>query len=192
MQYAPTHTCQKSDSYLLDESETCKVFWCMSLRLTQPRRVNLKICMDTCKTRRGLDGCDQCHVDPDKLLLKIVWVYAKPSEDWTNMVIFTENSARIGWVLLMPRKPRRVTLKICMRACKTRLGLDEYGHFHAKPAEDGTDMAIFTRNPPRIGRIWSYSPKTRRGWDEYGYFHAKPAEDWTNMAIFTRNPARIR
>ena len=72
MQYAPTHTCQKSDSYLLDESETCKVFWCMSLRLTQPRRVNLKICMDTCKTRRGLDGCDQCHAKPDELLLKIV------------------------------------------------------------------------------------------------------------------------
>ena len=34
---------------------------------------------------------------------------------------------------------------------KTRRGLDEYGHFYAKPAEDLTDMAIFTENPARIG-----------------------------------------
>ena len=30
-------------------------------------------------------------------------------------------------------------------------------------------MAIFTQNPPRMGRIWPYSRKTRRGWDEYGH-----------------------
>ena len=30
-------------------------------------------------------------------------------------------------------------------------------------------MAIFTRNPPRMGRIWPYSRKTRRGSDEYGH-----------------------
>ena len=68
---------------------------------------------------------------------------------------------------------------------ETRRGLDEYGHFHAKPGGDWTNMAIFTKNPARIGRIWSYSPKTRRGLEEYGHFHAKPAEDWMNMAIFT-------
>ena len=89
--------------------------------------------------------CDQPH--PDELLLKIVWMYAKPSEDWTNMVIFTENSARIGWVLLMPCKPRRVTLKICMRACKTRRGLDEYGYFHREPAEDWMDMTNTVHTP---------------------------------------------
>ena len=44
----------------------------------------------------GVCLCDQPH--PDKKHLKFVWMYAKPSEDWTNMVIFTENSARIGWV----------------------------------------------------------------------------------------------
>ena len=50
------------------------------------------------KLDRFLGVClyDQPHLD--ELLLKIVWMYAKPSEDWMNMVIFTENSARIGWV----------------------------------------------------------------------------------------------
>ena len=92
----------------------------------------------------------------------------------------------------MLRQPRRAILKNCMDTRKTRRGLDEYGHIHRKPAEDWTNMAIFTENPPRIGRIWTYSPKTRRGLDEYGHFHAKPAEDGTNMAIFTENPAGMR
>ena len=91
----------------------------------------------------------------------------------------------------MPRKPRRVTVKNCMDARKTRRGLDRYDHFHRKPGGDGTDMAIFTENPARIGWIWPYSPKTRRGLDQYGHIHRKPAEDWTDMAIFTENPARI-
>ena len=30
-------------------------------------------------------------------------------------------------------------------------------------------MAIFTRNPPGMGRIWPYLRETRRGWDEYGH-----------------------
>ena len=30
-------------------------------------------------------------------------------------------------------------------------------------------MAIFTQNPPEIGRIWPYLCKTRRGSDEYGH-----------------------
>ena len=74
---------------------------------------------------------------------------------------------------------------------KTRRGLDEYGHFHAKPGEDGTNVAIFTKNPARIERIWPYLPKTRRGLDEYGHIYAKPGGNWINMAIFTKNPARI-
>ena len=52
---------------------------------------------------------------------------------------------------------------------KTRREFDEYGHFHAKPAGDGTNMATAVQNPPGMGRIWSYSRKTRRGWDEYGH-----------------------
>ena len=66
MQYAPTHTDQKSDSHLLDESETWQVFGYMSLRPTPSLRETIKICMGIRETRRGLDGCDQCHANVDK------------------------------------------------------------------------------------------------------------------------------
>ena len=66
MQYAPTDTDQKSDSYLLDESETWQVFGCMPLRLTPSRREIIKICMGARETRRGSNGCDQCHANLDK------------------------------------------------------------------------------------------------------------------------------
>ena len=105
-----------------------------------------------------------------------------------------ESKTRYVWGCI-PSRPihsRRGTLKICMNAPKTRRGFDEYGHIHAKPAEDGMNMAIFTQNPPRMGRIWPYSRKTRRGWDEYGYIYAKPAEDSMNMAISMQNPPGIR
>ena len=147
----------------------------MSLRPLTPRRETPKICMDTSETRRGLDGCDQCHTNPDELLLKFVWMQAKPGGYWTNMAIFTENPPGIG--------------RIWPFSHETRRGLDGYGHFHAKPGKDGTNMAIFAEIPAGIGRIWPYSPKTRRGLDRYGHFHAKPAEDWTDMVIFTENPA---
>ena len=58
MQYAPTHTGQKSDSHLLGVFETWQVFGCMPLRLTPSRREIIKICMGARETRRGLDGCD--------------------------------------------------------------------------------------------------------------------------------------
>ena len=96
MQYAPTDTDQKSDSYLLDESETCQVFWCMSLRPTKPRRETPKICMITYETRRKLGGCGRCHANSGESLLKFVCVHVKPGGDWTNMAIFTRNPARIG------------------------------------------------------------------------------------------------
>ena len=101
-----------------------------------------------------------------------------------------ESKTRYVWGCMPLRSihSRQETIKICMNTPKTRRGLDEYGHFHAKPAGDGTNMAIFTQNPPRIGRIWPYSRKTRRGLDEYGHFYAKPAGDGTNMAISMRNP----
>ena len=66
MQYAPTDTDQKFDSYLLDESETWQVFGYMSLRPTPSRRETIKIYMGTHETRRGLDGCDQCHEKLDE------------------------------------------------------------------------------------------------------------------------------
>ena len=49
-------------------------------------------------------------------------------------------------------------------------------------------MAIFTQNPPRIGRIWPYSRETRREWDEYGHIYEKPAKDGMNMAISMQKP----
>ena len=98
----------------------------------------------------------------------------------------------LGCMSLRSTPPRRETLKICMDARKTRRGLDENGHIHRKPGEDWRNMAIFTENPARIGRIWPYPPKTRRGLDENGHIHRKPGGNWTNMAIFTENPARIR
>ena len=78
-----------------------------------------------------------------------------------------------------------------MDARETRWGLDEYGHIHQKPAEDGMNMAIFAKNPPRIGRIWPYSPKTRRGWDEYGHIHRKPGGNGMNIATAIENPTGI-
>ena len=66
MQYAHTDTDQKFDSHLLDESETWQVFGCMSLRPTPSRRETIKICMGVRETRRGLDGCDQCHANLDE------------------------------------------------------------------------------------------------------------------------------
>jgi len=52
-------------------------------------------------------------------------------------------------------------------------------------------MAIFTRNPARIRRIWPFSRKTRRGWGEYGYIYRKPGGDWMNMAISIENPPGV-
>ena len=66
MQYAPTYTDQKFDSHLLDESETWQIFGCMPLRPTSPQWETIKICMGARETRRGLDGCDQCHANLDK------------------------------------------------------------------------------------------------------------------------------
>ena len=79
---APTHTDQKLDSHLLNESQTRWVLGCMSLRPTPPRRETLKICMDARKTRRGLDENGHIH--------------RKPGEDWMKMAISAENPARIG------------------------------------------------------------------------------------------------
>ena len=164
MQYAPTHTDQKFDSTLDDESQTRRVLGCMSLLLTPPRRETLKICMDARKTRRGLDENG--------------YIYRKPGENWTKMAISTENPARIGRIWPYPPKTRR--------------GLDENGHIHRKPAEDWMKMAISIENPAGIGRKWPYLSKTRRGLDENGHIYRKPDGDWTNMVISIENPAGIR
>ena len=84
------------------------------------------------------------------------------------MAIFTENPAGIG--------------RIWPFSLKTRRGLDEYGHFHTKPAEDWTNMVISAENPAGIGRIWLYLSKTRRGLDEYGHSYRKPGGDGINIS----------
>ena len=147
----------------------------MSLQPTSPQWEIIKICMGARETRQGLDGYDQYHANLDEQLLKIVWMLAKPAEDWTNMAIFTENPPRIGRI--WPYSP------------KTCRGLDEYGHIHRKPAEDGINMAIFTENSPRIGRIWPYSLKTHRGLDKYGHIYRKPDGNGMNMSTAIENPA---
>ena len=61
--------------------------------------------------------------------------------------------------------PQWETIKNCIGSHETRQGLDGYDqHYvnldeqllkivwmHTKLAEDGTNMAIFTENPPRMG-----------------------------------------
>ena len=79
--------------------------------------------MNVRETRRGLGEYGHIH--------------RKPGGNWTDMVIFTENPARIGWIWPF--------------SLKTRRGLGEYGHFHRKPGKDGMNMAISIENPPRIG-----------------------------------------
>ena len=53
------------------------------------------------------------------------------------MAIFTENPARIGQIWPFSRKTWR--------------GLNEYGHIHRKPGEDGMNMAISIENPAGMG-----------------------------------------
>ena len=72
--------------------------------------------MDARKTRRELDGCDQCYANLDEQPLKIVLMYANSAGDLTDMAIFTQNPAGIG--------------RIWLYSLKTRRGLEGYGHFH--------------------------------------------------------------
>ena len=101
---------------------------------------------------------------PIKNLIPIYWINLKPGEFWDVCLC---DQPRPGEKLL------------------------KFVWMHAKPGEDWMKMAIFTENPARIGRKWSYPPKTRRGLDENGHIHRKPGGDWMKMAIFTENPARI-
>ena len=137
MQYAPTSTDQKFDSYLSDEYQTRYIFGCMFLHHTYPRRETTKICIITRETRQELGGCDQCYTNPDERLLKFVCVHVKPSEDWMNMAIFAENPAGIGRI--WPYLP------------KTRRGWDEYGYIYRKSGGDGKNMATAIENPARMG-----------------------------------------
>ena len=178
MPYSPTLTDQKFDSLLSIESSTRYVLGRMQYAPTlTDQKFDLLLSIES-KTRYAQRRMQYAPTLTDQKF---------------DSLLSIESKTRYVWGCRASRSihSRRETLKICMNAPKTRRVWDEYGHFHAKPAEDGTDMAIFTQNPPGIGRIWPYLRKTRRGSDEYGHIRAKPAEDWTDMAIFTQNPPRM-
>ena len=124
MQYNPTYTDQKFDSTLDDESQTRYVLGRMQYAPTYT---------DQKFDSYLLDG----------------------SETWQ---VF-------GCMSLRPISPQRETIEICTEARKTWQGLDGCDQYyanlderllkivwiHTKPAEDGTNMAIFTENPARMG-----------------------------------------
>ena len=144
MLYAPIDTDQKFDSHLSDES----------------------------KTRYMLVRMQYAPTSTDQKFDSYL------SDEYQTRYIF-------GCMFLHHTYPRRETTKICMITRETRRELDgcdqchakpgerllKFVYVHVKPGEDWMNMVIFTRNPPGIGRIWSYLPKTRQGWDEYGHVH---------------------
>ena len=156
MQYAPTLTDQKLDFLLSIESKTRNVLGRMQYAPTL--------------TNQKLNSLSSIESSARYVLGRMQYAPTLTDQKF-DFLLSIESKTRYVWgcMSLQSIHSRRGTLKICMNAPKTRRGLDRYGHIHAKPAEDGTNMAIFTQNPPRIGRIWPYLCKTRRGWDEYGH-----------------------
>ena len=150
MQYAYTCTDQKFDSYLSDESQTRYMLGRMQYAPTY--------------TDQKFDS---------------------------HLLGVSETCKVLECMSLRLTQSRRGTLKICMITRETRREFGGCGRCHANPGElllkivlmhakpggDWTNMAIFTENPARIGRIWPFSPKTRRGLDGYGHFHRKPGGD---------------
>ena len=143
---------------------------------------------------------------PDTYILNTYWLNPIPDKNWIPFYPSNHLPNTFGGVCNTP-PPLRIKNSISFYPSNQKLdtfgvaglhGLFIPGEEHLKfvwtrpkPAEDWTDMAIFTQNPPRIGRIWPYLRKTRRELDEYGHIHEKPAGDRTNMAIFTQNPPRM-
>ena len=129
---------------------------------------------------------------PIKNLIPIYWMNLKPGRFWgvcfCALPIPIKNLIPIYWINLKPGGFWDVCLCDQPRPGEKLL---KFVWMHAKPGEDWMKMAIFTRNPAGIERIWPYLSKIRRGLDENGHIHRKPGGDWTNMAIFTENPARI-
>ena len=178
MQYAPTLTDQKLDSFLSIELQTRYVWGCMQYAPTLTDQKLDSFLSIELQTRYVLGRMPYAPTLTDQKIDSLLSIESKTRYVWGCRSLWSIHS-------------RQGTLKICMNASKTRRGFDEYGHIYAKPAEDGTNMAIFTQNPPGMGQIWPYSRKTRRGFDEYGHIRVKPAEDLTNMAIFAQNPPRM-
>ena len=172
MQYVPIHTDQKIDSLLSIESPDRYILGRMQYATTL---------MD-----QKLDSLLSIEL-PARYVLGRMQYALTLTDQKLDFLLSIESKTRYVWDCRpsLSIYSRRGTLKIRMNAPKTRRGLDRYGHFHAKPAGYSMNMAIFTQNPPRIGRIWPYLCKTRRGFDKYGHIRAKPAGDGINMAIST-------
>ena len=96
-----------------------------------------------------------CHLNDESQTLYVSgrMQYAPTYTDQkfdSHLFVTSETWLVFRCMSLRPTTPRRVSIKNCIDARKTRRGLDKYGHFHRKPAEDLMNMAIFTRNPTGI------------------------------------------
>ena len=140
MQYAPTLTDQKIDSHLSIESSTQYFLGHMQYSPTLTDQKFDSLLSIESSTRYVLGRMQYAPTLTDQKFDFLLSIESKTRYVW---------GCRPSWSI----HSRRGTLKICMNAPKTRRGLDRYGHIHAKPAGDWTNMAIFMQNPPRIGRI---------------------------------------
>ena len=137
MPYSPTLTDQKFDSLLSIESSTRYVLGRMQYAPTlTDQKFDLLLSIES-KTRYAQRRMQYAPTLTDQKFDSLLSIESKTRYVW-------------GCKPSRPIHSRRGTLKICMNAPKTRRGFDEYGHIHAKPAEDSMNMAIFTQNPPRI------------------------------------------
>ena len=137
MPYAPTLTDQKFDSILSIELQTRYVLGHMPYSPTlTDQKIDFLLSIES-STRYVLGRMPYAPTLTDQKFDFLLSIESKTRYVW-------------GCMSLQSIHSRRGTLKICMNAPKTRRGLDRYGHIHAKPAEDGTKMAIFTQNSPRI------------------------------------------
>ena len=138
MQYAPTPMDQKLDSLLSIELPTRYIFGRMQYAPTlTDQKIDSLLSIDS----------------PARYVLGRMQYAPTLTDQKFNFILSIESKTRYVWGCRPSRSihSRREIIKICMNAPKTRRGFDEYGHIHAKPAEDGTNMAISARNPPRMG-----------------------------------------
>ena len=165
MQYAPTLTDQKIDSLLSIESPVRYVLGRMPYAPTlTDQKFDFLLSIES-STRYVLGRMPYAPTLTDQKLDSLISIesstryvlghmqYAPTLTDQKiNSHLSIESKTRYVWGCRPSRSihSRRGTLKICMNVPKTRRGWDRYGYIHAKPAEDGTNMAIFTQNPPRI------------------------------------------
>ena len=165
MQYAPTLTDQKFYSILFIESSARYVLGRMQYATTLTnQKIDSLLSIDS-PTRYVLGRMQYAHTHTDQKFDSLLSIesstryvlrrmpYAPTLTDQKiDFLLSIESKTRYVWGCKPSRSihSRRGTLKICINAPKTRRGLDEYGHIHAKPAEDSMNMSISMQNLPRI------------------------------------------